>query len=234
MNTKPLANLYAELTPEERFRLIMAANARGDEGERDRLANAGQRITMSMSAHSPYARAFEELNFAIYIELLDQAAEFLDAYARAENALRVVEDKKPKRKKTKAMTSNEEQSVAEYPENAGAKPPRWVRSLALVHALGFFFKLNLAGWQLFCARWNVAPIAWWDHGSYPGLDRLKSTSAMANGGLAYPTPADMVRWMNTVRPAGDPEVTEANIMTTEWIADRYEADFRELVRWWGG
>ena len=53
MNTKALAKHYSQLTPEELFRLIMAANARGDKAELDRLANAGQRITLSMSAHSP-------------------------------------------------------------------------------------------------------------------------------------------------------------------------------------
>ena len=88
MNTKSLANHYSQLTPEERFRLIMAANARSDEAEVDRLANAGQRITMSMSAHSPYARAFEELNFAIYIDLLDQAAETVRCARRSRSHLR--------------------------------------------------------------------------------------------------------------------------------------------------
>jgi hypothetical protein len=233
MNTKTLTDLYSQLTPEERFRLLMAADARGDEAERGRLVNDCQRITLSMWAHAPYARAFEELNYVNYIDLLDQAAEFLDAHTRAENALRVGDAKTPKKRKTKATTPNEE-SAAKDSEDDGVKSPQWVRSSELVYVIGFFFKLNLAGWKRFCARWNVAPIVLWDRRSYPGLDRLRNTWALANAGLAYSAAADVVRWLNTVRPAGDPELTEANIMTAEWIADHHEAQFHALVRVWGG
>ena len=45
MNTKTLANHYSQLSAEERFRLIVAADDRGDEAEKDRLANASKRIT---------------------------------------------------------------------------------------------------------------------------------------------------------------------------------------------
>ena len=37
MNTNGLARLYDRLTPRERLPLIMAASARGDEMERERL-----------------------------------------------------------------------------------------------------------------------------------------------------------------------------------------------------
>jgi len=57
---------------------------------------------------------------------------------------------------------------------------------------------------------------------------------MTRSGLAYPTAADVVRWLNTVRPIGELELTEANIKTPEWIADYHDAVFRQLVRSWGG
>jgi len=44
----------------------------------------------------------------------------------------------------------------------------------------------------------------------------------------------LARWLNTLRPFGDPELTEANIETAEQIADSLDAEFRERVRWWGG
>jgi len=40
-DTKALARHYDNLTPEERFRLILAAGARGDKVEQDRLVNSG-------------------------------------------------------------------------------------------------------------------------------------------------------------------------------------------------
>jgi hypothetical protein len=230
---KNLANHYSQLTPEELFRLIMAANARGDEAERDRLANAGKRITLSMSAHSPYALAFGELSFVTYIELLDEAANYLDEHQRASNAVGLVGARMPTRRRMRATTPNEVEPAAEIAADDADKPPLWTQS-DVVNVIGFFFKAKLIGWKLFCERWNAAPTALWDHGDYPGLDRLMRTWALVRNGLAFPTTEDAVRWLNTVRPIGDPEVTEANILTAERVADSLDAQFRERVRWWGG
>ncbi len=49
MKAHPLAKNYDLLTPEERFRLIMAASQRGDEAERDRLVQAGSRLTLTLA-----------------------------------------------------------------------------------------------------------------------------------------------------------------------------------------
>src|SRR5262245_29894012 len=92
MNANALARNYARLTPEERFRLILAAGGRGDEAERDRLVNAGERITLSMPDHSPYAHAFDELARLIFIELLETAAGYLDAYHHADDAFDILGD----------------------------------------------------------------------------------------------------------------------------------------------
>ena len=85
MNAKGVARYYDNLTPEERFRLILAAGARGDRAEQDRLANAGQRISLSMPDHSPYAHAFDELALLIFIELLDGAANYFEAFGLADD-----------------------------------------------------------------------------------------------------------------------------------------------------
>src|SRR3954454_11305960 len=74
MNANSLAKNYDRLTAEERFRLILAASERGDEAERERLANAGQRIRLSMPDHVPYAEAFEDLALLTFIELAEDAA----------------------------------------------------------------------------------------------------------------------------------------------------------------
>jgi hypothetical protein len=59
MNADAVARHYDCLTPEERFRLIEAAGGRGDTAEQDRLANVGQRITLSMRDFAPFALAFD-------------------------------------------------------------------------------------------------------------------------------------------------------------------------------
>src|SRR5262245_20763515 len=83
MNTNAIARNYTLLTPGERFRLILAASGRGDHVEGDRLANAGGRITLTMPEHMPHAHAYEEVVLTIFIELLDDAARYWDAYHRA-------------------------------------------------------------------------------------------------------------------------------------------------------
>jgi hypothetical protein len=91
-DTKALARHYDHLTPEERFRLILAAGSRGDEAERDRLVNSGGRIALSMQDHAPYAHAFDELAFLIFIELLEEAARYLEAFAHADDADEILDD----------------------------------------------------------------------------------------------------------------------------------------------
>ena len=85
MTVPSLAKKYSSLTPEERFRLILAASGRGDEAERDRLAHAGGRITLSMPEHAPYAQAFNDVSLLTFMELLDEAASYQEAFAVADN-----------------------------------------------------------------------------------------------------------------------------------------------------
>jgi hypothetical protein len=66
--------------------LILAASGRGDEAERERLVNAGGRITLSMRDHSPYVHSFNELNLLVFVELLEEAAGYFEAFFRADEA----------------------------------------------------------------------------------------------------------------------------------------------------
>ena len=91
MNAKSLVKHYSQLTPVERFRLILAAGARGDEAEQDRLVNAGQRITLAMQDHAPYGDAFSELALLVFIELLEEAARYEEAFVWADDAREPVE-----------------------------------------------------------------------------------------------------------------------------------------------
>jgi hypothetical protein len=80
MNANVLTKHYARLTPEERFRLIVAASARGDEAEQLRLQHAGQRLILRLPDHSPWSNAFSELSVAVFLDCLEEAAKHRDLF----------------------------------------------------------------------------------------------------------------------------------------------------------
>jgi hypothetical protein len=231
MNTNGLAKHYDKLTPEERFRLIMAASSRGDETETDRLANAGQRIHFSRMDHAPFAHAFHDLMFLTYIELLEDAAFYQESNALTDKLLRESIEASRMRKRKKNTTQSE---TCRSRTIDGVEYPEWHFVGRTAYAMGFLLRVKMQGWTLFCARLNVAPLALWEKMDLPGLDRLKRALALAVAGAAFPSGAEMVVWVNEVRPAGDPEHTEADVLTAERFAENLDALFRERVRWWGG
>jgi hypothetical protein len=72
-NVHAVAKHYDRLTPEERFCLILAAGARGDNAEYDRLVNASSCITLTMADHAPHGHAFYQVALLTFIELLAEA-----------------------------------------------------------------------------------------------------------------------------------------------------------------
>jgi hypothetical protein len=218
---------YGLLTPEERFRLILAAGARADEAEQGRLLSAGRRITLGLPDHAPYAHAFDELSVLVFIDLLDSAAGYLEAFLQADSAELHGAD---------AVGEDQGDDEAEGAEAgaAGTEPggegqsvvDRW---LGVALASGLLLKSKADGWKLFCARLNVPPFAAW--AGLPGLARLERALALAEE--AAFVPEGLVRWLNGVRPAGAPEVT-AVPWTAEDAAAGLDRLFRERVAWWGG
>jgi hypothetical protein len=84
MNTKGLAKHYGGLTPWERLPLILAASARGDELERDRLARSAPEVVYRVRDHFGLAMAYREVSQTHYMELLHLAGNYLAALALAE------------------------------------------------------------------------------------------------------------------------------------------------------
>jgi hypothetical protein len=236
VRAKTLAKLYGSLTPEERFGLIVAAGARGDEVEQERLVNAGTRIQLSVRDHAPYAHAFDELALMIYIELLEVAAcyrEFFgqaDTAPRAETSVDAVEDDDAEVDDVEV----EETSEAEPEVNTGAEadqnePSIDERAFQASLAVGFVLRAKVDGWKLFCERLNIPPFALWE--DLPGFSRLQRALALAE--YAAFVPEGFLRWLNDVRPEGAAELTELP-NTVEMFADAAEALFRKRVAWWGG
>jgi hypothetical protein len=221
MNTKTLANHYSQLSAEERFRLIVAADDRGDEAEKDRLANASKRITYSSMDYSPFTHALQELAILVLLELLDEAARYDDASERwSDHEMMDFIDGK---KGTPATAKKEHRTSKD-------------RSYDLYLAQGFMLQTKAAGWKLFCERMGISLVGLWQH--LPGVERLQRHLNIAEGtpdrpGPAF-TPEGMVRWLNTVRPSGNPVATEADLISAARLADALDAGFRFCVEWWGG
>src|SRR5262249_43502535 len=147
VNADTLAKHYGRLTAQERFSLILAAGDRGDEAEQDRLVRAGGRITLSFPDHAPYARAFDDLAMLTFIELLDAAADCLDAWHLADGAEPFGGDEGEPEGDEAGADDEGEMSRAEEGEaggtraEVGARPkPTWQRFLDLALARGYVLK----------------------------------------------------------------------------------------------
>jgi hypothetical protein len=229
MNGNTIARHYDKLTPEARFRLILAAGARGDEAEQQRLARAGERITLSMQDHVPYAHAFNEIAQIIFIELLEEAALYLDAFVRTDGC-RDIFDGGDIDVEDDGSEAEPDPSTAEGPaEDEDGETSAWQRTLDVGLAAGFMLRTKADGWKLFCERLNVPPFLLWKE--LPGFDRLQRALALTE--RAAFVPAGFLRWLNSLRPTGEPELTEMPL-TVEGIADATATLFRTRVEWWSG
>jgi hypothetical protein len=226
-----LAKHYNSLTPEERFRLILAASGRGDEAERDRLGRSGGRIALSISDHAPYALAFEEMSRSTYLELLEDAARYFDACALLDDGCDHLggsgEDGDPV--KEKEGVSAEREADAESAVEDRSDQSTWQRYLGIVRVFGFILRSRAEGWKRFCERLSVPPFFPWQE--LPGFDRLQRALSLAERNAF--DPEGVLRWMNTKRPAGTPARVEISL-TAEGVADATEKLFRERAQWWGG
>jgi hypothetical protein len=215
MKTSLAAPNYSLLTPEERFRLILAASERGDEVERDRLARAGDRIYLSMQDHAPYADAFDHLALLMFILLLEEAALYHDAFERCHQ-----ED----------LEGSEDAEMLE-PEDKdpGAHTDREGRLFDLLLAAGYQLRAEAEGWKLFCEKVNIPPFLLWQ--DLPGFDRLQRALTLAE--QAAFTAEGLLKWANRIRPAGEPEWTEVPL-TAETAARALEKAFQAYIRGWSG
>ncbi len=168
MNLNAVAKQYGRLTPEERFRLILAASGRGDEAEKDRLATAAERITLSMQG--PFActsaQAYNELALMIFVGLLEDAARYNNAVVRAGHAADILgDDEDDEAVDDPDLTADAEPAVTTFDRSVLGRD--W--DVALV--TGFVLRTKADGWRLFCKRLSVPPFLLWE--GFPGLDRLQ-------------------------------------------------------------
>src|SRR5262245_39401411 len=97
-------------------------------------------------------------------------------------------------------------------------------------ALGSLLRLRAASWNLFLGRFGLPPFKTWE--DLPGFERLQCGLAVA--GQDSLSPEDLLAWAIRNRPAWAPERAQPTRMTPEGQADRFEEQYRELVRAGGG
>jgi hypothetical protein len=235
--TNVLARHYSSLTPEERFRLILAAGARGDKAEQDRLVNSGQRISLSVQDHAPYAHAFDELARLAFLELLEEAAHYLDLFARAGRDRDVLGDQEEEdgNETAEGEVNSGEEDKSEAKAGADAEDEvagdrcLGERYLDMALAAGFVLRTKAEGWQLFCGRITVPAFVLWE--GLPGFDRLQHALQLSE--RAAFVAEGFLRWLNGIRPAGEPEWVTMPL-TAESLAAATAEAFQERVAWWGG
>jgi hypothetical protein len=126
MNTNGLAKLYEHLTPAERLPLILAASARGDEAERNRLARSAPKAAFRLPDYHGLAEAMRFASMLQLIELLDAAAYYWQSVGLLEQEILGAKKDKELRNRFEKMT----------------------------RIFAYLFVVKLDGWRLFCARHN--------------------------------------------------------------------------------
>jgi hypothetical protein len=229
MNANGVSKQYGKLTADERFRLILAASARGDEAEGDRLRSAGQRITLSMPDHSPYRHAFDVIALLMFIELLEEAAGYAEVLLHASESESFESPDDAEAEGAMTLGEPEADPDAQPAHYHTRRRSEWQRDHDIVLAAGFWLRTKYDGWKLFCQRKGIPSVTLWE--GLPGFERVQHARALAER-VAF-APEDMVRWRNMVRPEGKPKATLEGLMSPERLADSLQNSFQQLLGLWG-
>jgi hypothetical protein len=101
----------------------------------------------------------------------------------------------------------------------------------LALAEGYRVKIKADGWKLWCERIGIPPFPGWEY--LPGFKRVQRALDLADR-IAF-SPEGLLRWLNTIGPAGTPELAELpKALTAETHAAEAEEMFRERAKSWGG
>jgi hypothetical protein len=229
MKAFSLAKNYKCLTPEERFRLILAASGRGDEAEHNRLTSAGGRITLSMQDHVPFAQAFGDLAMLIFIDLVEEAARYRECLHFADDAGDTFGTDEAEEENGDAVEETNAHSDEGPKQEGDSEKPVYFRILEGAYAAGYMLRTQANGWKLFCERLDVPPFLLWEE--LPGFDRLQRALALTE--KAAFVSEGYLQWINRVRPKGKPELTVVPL-TVEGVAAANAKAFRQRVHWLGG
>jgi hypothetical protein len=234
-----LLDSYGTLTPTQRFRLVEAAFGRGDDEERDRLIGTGRRICLAISDHASMSLALNEIALTMFIEVSDVAAGYLEKLYLARGADVALADEDD----TDEAFEGEAEGPFDADPHTGSDttdltPEMRARERLLDCALldGFFLKLKVSAWKLFCERIGLPAFATWQQ--LPGFKRVERAMKLAET-IAF-TAEGVARFRRRLdgdegNDSGEGRAKEATpAYSVEASAAEIEATYREAVRFWEG
>jgi hypothetical protein len=169
MSLSTLTRNYDKLTADERFALILNAEARGDEAERERQLAAAPRRTLAVAHHNPHVEAFMALSNAMLLNLLDLAAGCVET---------VILSAYPE-DGTGHAKGNRGRAAAGGGKGKGKVPtrPPGEKYLDLFRFKAFRMTVEMAGWRLFCEGRHFPPLWLWE--GQLGYERMLRGLALA-------------------------------------------------------
>jgi hypothetical protein len=229
--TSTLSNIYQYLTAEERFRLVLAAAARGDFAERDPLSQSSKLVPLQVQDYRPWAEAFTELATTIFMEMVEIAhrhretiREWVDV-AQSVDRARAKEEKRTGKRRGfpdhGEMTEDEELEL---------------ELLRGAFGTGFILKTKIAGWKSFCDRMNMPAFTIWEF--LPGYERLEKAMTDLDEtknpmAIAF-SAEEMLGFLKNIRPEGFAEPTADGLISAEAVADGLRQMLRDGVKQHGG
>lgn len=189
-----------------------------------------------MRDHAPWASAFFELAIVTFLELIEDAACFADAFNQAGEAMDRETPELPGRqaesgdeRRDAVLDGDTFTRLAFAARQFQPEAPPWQRSLQLAYATGYVLRTKVEGWNQFCAEAKLPPTLHWE--LLPGYDRFQRVlSVVAKGSFDAEGMRD---WTNAVRSPGEQRITQVKF-TPESVAKRTQATFVERVRLRGG
>ena len=232
MTSGDLHTMYSYLSPEERFRLILAASSRGDFAETDRLSAAGKRIEFRVPDHAPWALAFTELAMIAFMELVELASKHREALRDWLDVSRSLEQKKPSGRRA---TTSKPKGLPDHDELSEDKKCE-LKLLGASFGMGYVLKSKIDGWKLFCEQMNVPAFSLWE--LLPGYERLaKAMDEVDETKTEFPAAfgaEHMLAFLRNHRPEGLPEPTKDRLISAEACANELRQLFRDGVKRHGG
>ncbi|MFO0938297.1 MAG: hypothetical protein U0798_17465 [Gemmataceae bacterium] len=236
MTFSTLHKKYRQLTPQERFKLIDAAQVRDDQPEIERLSRSGQMVDICIRDYQPYAMAFQDVCMTAFMEAANLAGFYRDMmFLDAQQRLYRMEELQWDRESGIDAVENVEVDETDTGDDAthsdqpdpDDNDPGQQESHERMLAAGYVFRQKVLGWKLFCKRLGVPPFARWE--CLPGYERVMQLLDVSKL-LAFDRKG-ILDWLNRHREPGEAEITWC--VTARWQMKVIGKCFRKQLRWWG-
>jgi hypothetical protein len=207
MNTNVLAKLYDRLTVRERLTLIVAASARADAVDRQRLTGSAPSIGIAVGHHYGLGTALAEAADFHLLTVLALAASYWQWWGLwGWHGLR------------RQGQTVQDQGGAGGAGDTPAEDAEDFRLYCMVRYQAFLFLTHVEGWKKFCGEWSIDPGVLLDF--LPGWDMVLRTEAPARERAFTPEEAAMFLLSETPRAEGPAaeEFDLPQVLTIEGLA----------------